>query len=94
MSNAARKALQEGFAELDVCIQRVSAKTGLNPAQIVERWDATKTRVANSWNIYQGFFEEQRDQELARLDPKDHPPTLREHLVLSPRYLALILTLL
>ncbi len=73
LSKTCRKALQDGFAELDACIQRISAKTGLNPAQIVERWDATKTRVANSWNIYQGFFEEWRDRELARLDPKIHP---------------------
>lgn len=73
MTNVCRKALQEGFEELDACIQRVSARTGLNPAQIVDRWDATKTRVANSWNIYQGFFEEQRDEELARLDPEVHP---------------------
>ena len=81
LSNTARKALQEGFAELDACIQCISAKTGLNPAQIVERWDATKTRVANSWNIYQGFFEEWRDQELARLDPEVHPR--RKHFCLS-----------
>ncbi|KJA25424.1 hypothetical protein HYPSUDRAFT_199591 [Hypholoma sublateritium FD-334 SS-4] len=73
MTNTARQALQEGFAELDGCIRRISAKTGLNPAQIVERWDVTKTRVTNSWNLYQGFFEEKRDQELARLDPEVHP---------------------
>ena len=73
MTSAARQALQDGFDELDACIRRISAKTGLNAAQIVERWDATKTRVSNSWNIYQGFFEERRNEELARLDPKVHP---------------------
>lgn len=72
MTNVGRKALQEGFEELDACIHRISAKTGLNSAQIVDRWDATKTRVANSWNIYQSFFEERREQELARLDPEVH----------------------
>lgn len=72
MTNIARKVLQDGFEELDACIQRIGAKTGLNSAQIVERWDATKTRVVNSWNIYQSFFEERRDQELARLDPEVH----------------------
>ncbi|KJA14941.1 hypothetical protein HYPSUDRAFT_208298 [Hypholoma sublateritium FD-334 SS-4] len=73
MTNTARQALQEGFGELDACIKRISAKTGLNPAQIVERWDATETRVSNSWNLYQGFFEDKREEELARLDPEVHP---------------------
>ena len=73
MTNAARDALQDGFAELDACVQRISARTGLNVAQIVERWDATKTRVSNSWNIYQSYFEERRERELARLDPQVHP---------------------
>lgn len=74
MSNAARDALNEGFKDLDTILKRISVETGLAPAQIVERWDATKTRLVNSWNIYQNFFEERREEELARLPPEKQPP--------------------
>jgi hypothetical protein len=74
MTNAAREALRKGFGDLNACINRISAETGLKPAQIVERWDVAKTRVVSTWNIYQTFFEERREQELARLDADARPP--------------------
>ncbi len=73
LSNNSRKALNDGFDELDTVLKRISNATGLPPIQIVERWDATKTRVVNSWNIYQGYFEERREQELSRLPPEERP---------------------
>lgn len=73
LSDNARQALNRGFEELDAVLKRISSTTGLTPVQIVERWDATETRVVNSWNIYQGYFEEQREGELSRLPPEERP---------------------
>ncbi|KAF9479009.1 hypothetical protein BDN70DRAFT_895302 [Pholiota conissans] len=74
LSNKARDALTRGFQKLDSCVKQISAETKLTPVQIVERWDATGSRTVNSWNIYQGYFAENREQEVARLSPEDQPP--------------------
>lgn len=73
LSDNGRQALSDGFAELDAALKRISNRTGLAPVQIVKRWDATKTRVTNSWNIYQGYFEERREEEISRLRPEERP---------------------
>ena len=67
LSKEKRAALEDGFQQLDKVAQRTSEATGLSVMQIIKRWNTATTHVKSSWNIYQQYFKQKRDQEIRRL---------------------------
>ena len=59
------------LASMDATLARLSKKTGISIANILKRWNTTKTRGSSLWNIYQRYFTANKDEELERirLDP-------------------------
>ncbi|KAF8869264.1 hypothetical protein CPB84DRAFT_1755302 [Gymnopilus junonius] len=74
MSKESRVALFKGFKELDEVVKKISKQTHLSVSQICDRWDGLNNHPNGPmlWNMYQAFFEAFQEQELARLEEKDH----------------------
>ncbi len=70
LSTALQEILKDGLKELDKVAKRISVETGLNVPQVKERWRVKDGRTVSHWNIYQEYFGEHVEEELARL-PKE-----------------------
>jgi hypothetical protein len=55
------------LADLDRHLAQLSKTTGIPVASIMRRWNTTKSRGGGLWNIYQRYFNSNKDIELARL---------------------------
>ncbi|PPR04423.1 hypothetical protein CVT26_002289 [Gymnopilus dilepis] len=67
MSREAMDALAQGHTELDDLLQKIVEATGLDSAQILQRWRPSDCRPINLWNIYQKYFQVHAAKELGRL---------------------------
>ncbi|KAF8869758.1 hypothetical protein CPB84DRAFT_1754859 [Gymnopilus junonius] len=74
MSKESHVALFKGFKELDEVVKKISKQTHLSVSQICDWWDGLNNHPNGPtlWNMYQAFFKAFQEQELARLEEKDH----------------------
>jgi hypothetical protein len=61
------KTIDDELTEFDKRLVRLSKDTGVSVASIMKRWNTTKNRGGSLWNIYQRYFNDHKEDELARL---------------------------
>ena len=66
-SSQTLKTIDNELTEIDKRLARLSKATGVSVASITKRWNITKTRGGSLWNIYQRYFNDHKEDELARL---------------------------